>query len=707
MIARTARMLGFETYFPIGIDRNGVPVERYTEKKFGIKMHETPREKFIELAATALDETEAYMIQILKAMGLSGDFENYYRTDSEEYRKLTQATFIQLWKRGLIYEDMRPNNYCKDCGTTLADADIVYEERDADLFYFKFKIKETGEDLIVASTRPELLCSCQAIIFNPNDERYKKLKGLHAITPLFEREVPIYEHPAAQPEFGTGVLMTCSYGDSEDVRLFRELQLKELVAIDENGKMTEAAGAYAGLPVKEARARIVEDMRKQGLLVKVEHVKTRVPICDRSLTEIEIIPMKEWYLKQLPFKKKLLQLQKKIKFHPEIHRQRLLDWTNAITIDWPISRRRFYGTEIPIWYCANGHPNVPKPGKYYRPWKEKAPFKKCKKCNSKEFIGDERTFDTWFDSSISPLFVTKFLRNKKFFKKVFPTTIRPQGKDIIRTWLYYTLLRCWQLTKKIPWKHAWIMGYGVDEKGEKMSKSKGNVIDPAPLLEKYGADTFRFWSASEASLGSDFRCSEQRIQNAGKFLTKLWNIARYISQFPKSKNAKLTATDKWILAELSKLIKDCRKGYEDFNFFIPATKIREFTWNIFADHYVEMCKARAYGEGFTQVEQESAWFTLHACLETILALLAPICPFITDFISRKIYDSQSIHTKPFPKTRWKITEAKLTQKILEFNSKIWEEKKKRGLSLRDEIEAEIPKELKVFEKDLKAMHNIV
>ncbi|MFH8119939.1 MAG: class I tRNA ligase family protein, partial [Candidatus Aenigmatarchaeota archaeon] len=466
-------------------------------------------------------------------------------------------------------------------------------------------------------------------------------------------------------------------------------------------------GKYAGLEVKEAREKIIQDLEAQGLVVKKEIIKHRTPVCERSKTPIEIISLDEFYLKQLPFLENLKKIAERIKFHPERHRQLLYDWIKSITIDWPISRRRFYGTEVPVWYCKKcGKPNLPKPGKYYQPWKEKPPFKKCEHCKGEEFEGETRTFDTWFDSSISPLFITKFLRDDKFFKKAYPTSLRPQGKDIVRTWLYYTLLRCYQLTRKIPWEHAWITGFGVDEKGEKMSKSKGNVIDPLPILEKYGADTFRFWSAQESSLGEDFRCSEQRIANAGKFLTKLWNIARFVSSFPQPKKAKLTETDKWILAELSKLIEGCLKGYEEFNFFIPATKLREFTWNLFASHYVEMVKPRAYGENFSKEEQRSAWFTLHTCLKNILLLLAPIVPFITEKIWSELYGKKSIHLQNFPKPLWKTEHAKLTEKIVEFNSKVWNLKKEKGISLKDEIEIKIPEELKVFEKDLRAMHNI-
>jgi valyl-tRNA synthetase len=705
MIARTARMQGFEVFFPIGIDRNGLPVELYTEGKYGIKLHETPREKFIELCKTALDEIEKIYIEIMKLVGLSGEIENYYRTDSEEYRKLTQATFIELWKKGLIYEATRPNNYCTDCKTTIADAEIEYEEFPTQLVYIKFEVVGGGK-ITIATTRPEFLCSCQAIIFHPQDERYKNLEGKKAIVPIYNREVPIIKNPAAKPEFGTGVAMICSYGDYSDVRLFRELGLKEIIAINEEGKMTKNAGKYAGLSIKEAREKIIQDLKEKGLIEKIEKIMHRIPICSRSETPIEIIPMKEFYLKQVIFLPKIKRISEKIVFHPEHHKQILIDWINSITMDWPISRRRYYGTEISIWYCkACGKPNLPKPGKYYRPWKENPPFRLCSYCKGKEFIGETRTFDTWMDSSISPLFISKFMKDEKFFKKTFPNSLRPQGKDIVRTWLYYTILRCMLLTGKLPWKHAWIGGLGLDEKGEKMSKSKGNVIDPLPILEKYGADSFRFWNASEASLGSDFRCSEQRIASSLKFLTKLWNVARFISSFPEPKKTKLTKTDKWILAELSKLIKDCLKGYEDFNFFIPSNKIREFVWNLFAPHYIEMAKARAYGKA-SKAEQKSAWFTLHTCLKTILLLLAPITPFITDYIWQQLYSKKSIHLEQFPKARWKIELAKFTSKITEFNSKVWSEKKKKGLSLASKIKIKIPRELKPFEKDLKTMHSI-
>ncbi len=706
MIARTARMTGHETLFPIGIDRNGLPVEIYTEKKFGISIHTTPREKFIEHCRVALNDLEAEMIGLMKSVGISGDFKNYYRTDSDNYRALTQSTFIELWKKKLVYEDTRPNNYCTVCGTTIADAEIIYNDIPSHLIYINFKVKEGGA-ITIATTRPEFLGSCQAIIVHPDDSRYHDLINKTAIVPLFNREVKIIAHPQAKQEFGSGAVMICSYGDYEDVRLFRELQLEEIIMLNVEGRMTRNAGKYAGMTVNEARKAVIADLEERGLMVSKEDVMHRTPTCERSKTPIEIIPMNEWYIKQLEFKEKIKAIAKKLNFHPETHRQLLLDWIETISIDWPVSRRRFYGTEIPIWYCRDCNtPTVPPPGKYYRPWKEKPPFKKCEKCGSKDFVGDTRTFDTWMDSSVSPFFISKYGTDKKFFSKTYPATLRPQGKDIIRTWLYYTLLRCYQISQKPPFDHVWISGYGVDEHGEKMSKSKGNIIDPLPILEKYGSDVFRYWSATESSHGSDFRVSEQRIMNAGKFLVKLWNVSKFISMFPVVEKVNLTETDKWILGELNNLIEECQKGYDDFNFFIPANKIRDFAWNVFADHYVEVVKRRAYGEGFSKEEKESAWFTLHTCLEAILELLAPIVPHMTDFIARQLYHKTSVHTELFPKPEWKFPSAKLTEKIIEFNSSVWNKKKEDGISLKDPIKMEIPKELKSLEKDLKAMHNL-
>ncbi|KAG2477733.1 MAG: Valine--tRNA ligase [Nitrosopumilales archaeon] len=707
MIARTARMNGKNVFFPLGIDRNGLPVEFYTEKKHNIRMREMERGKFLDLCREALDDLEAEMIQIMKNLGLSADLENYYRTDSEEYRALTQATFIELWNKGLIYVANRPNNYDWVSGTTIADAEITYLDIPTKLVYIKFQIKNSDNTITVASTRPELLCTCKTIIVNSEDERYTDVVGKKVIVPISNQEVEIKTHHSAQKEFGSGAVMVCSYGDHNDVALFRELKLEEAIAIGLDGRMTEVAGEYSGLKPKQARTKIIEDLEKKGFVEKIEDVVHRTPVSERSKNPIEIIPMEEYYLKQLDSVEKMKSLGSEINFHPPMHKQILMNWLESISIDWPISRRRFYGTEIPIWYCKScSEPHVPEPGKYYKPWKEEAPFNKCKKCSSSEFVGEERTFDTWMDSSISPLFVSKYTKDEDFFKKTYPATLRPQAKDIVRTWLYYTLLRCEQLTSQKPWSEAWIMGYGLDEKGMKMSKSKGNALDPLPIIQKMGADTFRFWSASEINHGYDFRCSEQKIESTKKFLSKLWNVSRFLSSFPIIDSATLTPTDKWILSELDRLVSECKRGYSEYNFFIPAIALREFTWNLFAAHYIEMVKSRAYGIGFSEEEKNGAIYTLHKTLSTILKLLAPITPFITDYLWQILYSKQSIHKELQVQQESPEDMTKFSKEIIEFNSNVWNEKKRKNLSLKDSISISIPENLIQFKKDLQSMHNL-
>lgn len=708
MIARFARMSGYEVHFPIGIDRNGIPVERYVERTYNLRISEMDRESFIQLCSKTLDELENEMLGIMRRIGMSCDFDNYYRTDSPEFRALTQSTFIRLYHEGLVYESTRPNNFCWECGTTIADAEVSYQEVVADLVYIRFKIHGADEYVTIATTRPELLCSCKAVIFNPKDPRYSgRLDGKSVVVPIYEEVVPIIPHDYAKIDFGTGLMMVCSYGDHADVQIFRELGLEEKIAIGENGRMTSLAGPLAGLSTLEARKKIIKILDEQGFLEKVEKIQHAVPICERSNTPIEIIPMKEYYLKQIDFKESLRKIAMRLKFFPEHHRQLLLDWIDSLRIDWPISRRRFYATEIPLWYCKGcGHTIVPPPGRYYRPWAERPPVSRCPSCGSTEFEGETRTFDTWMDSSITPLYITRFSKDGRFFRRSYPVTIRPQGKDIVRTWLYYTLLRCYQITKKPAFKYVWIGGLGLDEKGEKMSKSKGNVIDPVPIIEKYGADGFRFWSAQESSLGYDFRISEGRIANAAKFLNKLWNVARYVSQFPMPRRARLLPTDEWIIDVMSQVMREAIEGYKKFDFFVPATKLRDFLWNTFADHYIEMTKSRALLTSGDFGEARAAWYSLHYCLRNTLLLLAPIIPFMTDIIWRRLYGGGSIHLERLPKPRPIKGLVRYTKDIKEFNSEVWRMKKSLNLSLKDPIKVEIPRRLKPFEKDLIAMHNI-
>ena len=321
-IARSQRMLGKEVLFPVGMDRNGIPVERYAEKKYGIRMRDTPREKFIDLCRESLDELEKEMFDILRSFAYSADFDHVYRTDSEEYRKLTQSTFIEMWKTGRIIRGTRPSNYCIDCGTTIADAEIEYKEMETNLVYFYFKIKDSDKRILVASTRPELLGACSAILVNPEDERFKDFVNKTAITPIYNREVKIIAHSYAKAEFGSGAVMICSYGDYNDVMIIKELQLPENIIIDTNGRMNENAGdKLKGMKVKEARKEIISMLQEAGCVEKVENIQHRTPMCERSKTPIEIIPLDEYYLKVTDIKNKLEELANELTMIPSLYLQ--------------------------------------------------------------------------------------------------------------------------------------------------------------------------------------------------------------------------------------------------------------------------------------------------------------------------------------------------------------------------------------------------
>jgi valyl-tRNA synthetase len=723
MFARFRRMTGWNVLFPLGLDRNGLPIEMAAEEKFKIKLTELPRKKALEYCESILKKASLASTKTFLRSGISFNswrrgqgIGNVYYTDSPEYRALTQETFIDLWNKGLVYEDSSITNYCPGCQTTIADAEIEYADLPTTFNNIIFKVRETGEKIVIGTTRPELICTCGMVIFNPDDQRYQHLEGMTAITPVFKKKVPIRAHPMADIEKGTGLVMMCSAGDLSDIRFFREMKLKPVIAINRDGTMNENAGFLKGMKIEEARKRMTETLHEKNLLVKQTKTRHRTPVCERSKDQIEFIAMPEFYLKQLEYKPKMKLFANRINFFAPRSRQIMLDWIDSLSTDWPISRRRFYATEIPLWYCKKcNEPVLPPKGKYYRPWKEKPPKKalkqgKCYKCGSRDFRGETRVFDTWFDSSITPLYILKYSRDDGFFKKNAPCVLRPQGKEIIRTWLYYTVLKDYLLTNKLIFRDVWINYHIVDEKGRKMSKSLGNVIDPKDVLDRFGAEPFRLWAAIEGNLEKkDFRCSFERIQGVEKTLTKLWNIARFISMFTESKKPKkLQSLDEWILYETSRLAEYSRKHYERYDFHNPSVRIKHFIWETFASHYIELVKNRAYNqEGrFNLEEQESALYTLHHCLNILLKILAPVTPFIAYRIYKGLR-KKDIHSEEFPKPE-KITKPGFsTDALISLNSRIWKEKKDKKLSLKAKLKSlTLPIAFKPIERDLVEAHGV-
>jgi valyl-tRNA synthetase len=723
--ARYKRMKGFDVLFPLGLDRNGLPIEMAAEKKFKVSPFSVGREEFIKKCEQVIDEGSVGTQESFAKLGIS--FTSYkegdhlgavYKTDSSEYRKLTQDTFIDLYKKGFVYEASRINNWDPKLRTTIADSEIIRVEKETDLNFVKFKLSGTNEFVTIATTRPELLCTSALIIFNPKDDRYKKLKGKKAVTPVFGNEVEIIAHEDADPEFGTGlVFMSSSGGDQDAVRFLRKVGVKPISAVGIDGKMNEHGGVLEGLKTKEARKKVIELLKEESALEKQERLMHSVPISERSGAEIEFVEMPEFYLKQKEFVKDIKKISNEIKFYPKESKKILNDWLDSVAIDWPISRRRFYATPIPLWYSGEFVALPPK-GKYYGPWKEDPP-KDCEVYKNGKFTGkklkefdlkwegETRVFDTWMDSSISELAILKYGSNKSFFEKAFPASLRPQGKEIVRTWLYYTLLRGYLETGKQAFENVWIHQHLTDEKGRKMSKSLGNVIDPKEVVNEFGAEALRFWASVEGDLSKqDLKVSKQKIGAERKTINKIINVAKFISLFEKpKKKPRLAKLDEVFISYIEEIVSYCDKHYENYDFYNPSVKLRNFLWEVFASNYLEIVKARVYESGdFTKEESLSAKYSLYYIFEKFIQLTHPVIPQVTSFVAENL----GFDLSEFPEFTNREFKKGVVEKIMEFNSKVWKEKKDKKISLKDGISGiKIPKNLKDFEKDLKACHGLV
>ncbi|HQM95134.1 MAG TPA: valine--tRNA ligase [Methanofastidiosum sp.] len=649
---RYKRMRGFNVYCPQGFDCHGLPTELKVEHEF--KISKDDKEAFIEKCKEWTAQCVDRMKRQMTDIGYFPDWSRMYLTMKPEYLKLIQTTLINFYHKGYLFREKHPVLWCPKCQTALAKAEVGYEEKDGKLYYLKLPIEGESEHVEIATTRPELMPSCVGVFFNPKDPRYEKFKGKSVILPIFDRKVPILSDEEVDMSFGTGIVYCCTYGDEQDILWQKKYDLDVITSITEDGKL-KAGKKYDGLPVKEARKGIVSELDELGLLVKVENMKHRVLLhVERGSCKspIELLPMEQYFINVRDFKDDLINNGKKISWHPGYMYDRFYDWTDSMDWDWIISRQRVFGTPIPFWKCKDCGELMPAKEEWLPvdPRFDK-PKDKCK-CGSDNFIGEVDVCDCWVDSSATPLAISRYLRDDKFFSKTYPSTIRPQGYEIIRTWLFYTLFRCNLITGVNPWKETLIHGMVAGPDGRKMSKSLGNVIEPDEPLKKYCADALRQW-ALLASKGEDFPFSWKEIEHGNRFLTKFWNVSRFIemniSEIDTTKvdMDSLTVADRWILSKLSDLVKLSRKELDDYNFAPVLKEIRNFLWHEVADNYIEIVKYRLY----TDIKKEQAAYTLKTLLRNIIGLISPYTPHITEEIYNEIFSDEgikSIHLTTYP-----------------------------------------------------------
>ena len=744
-IARYQRMRGKNVFHPFGTDDNGLPTERLVEKTFNVKATKMKRGDFIKLCTKMLSEMTPEFIADWKKIGMSCDFSRRYSTIDDHSRKISQWHFIDLYKKGRVYRQEAPVIWCPHCQTAIAQADL--EDKESETFFSDliFKLKK-GKGLVISTTRPELLSSCVAIFVHPGDKRYKKLVGQKAKVPLFNHWVEIKTDEKVDMKKGSGAVMCCTFGDKTDVEWFKEYKLPLKVSIGVEGKLTSLAKKYKGLSVKDARKKIIEDLKAKKLLTAQKEISHTVNVHERCKTEIEIINSKQWFVKYLDRKGELIELGRKIKWHPAFMRSRYENWVKGLSWDWAISRQRFFGVPFPVWYCAKCLP-AGKAGGEVKLADEKdlpidplsdKPKGKCENCKGSKFIPERDVMDTWATSSLTPQLALNLFYKKEEAEKLVPMDLRPQAHDIISTWLFYTVVRADFHLGKLPWENVMISGYVTDPTGRKMSKSLGNIISPQIILEKYGADALRLWAAGR-SIGQDLNYSEEEIQAGKKFLTKLWNLMRFSSlNIPGDKEGKfcilhmttidsirntknLYATDRWILAELQEVIDVATKSFEKYDYSVARLAIEKFFWIKLADNYIEIAKNRLYDEKPKNKKgRESAQYTLYSVLFTLIRLLAPFIPFATEEIYQTFFRTKqcvkSIHLCGWPELDEKLADKEKikTGKILiEIVSAMRKYKAERGLSMKTELKkveiscsGKIKKDLKEMESDLKAVGNI-
>ncbi len=731
-MARYFRMRGYNVFYPFGTDDNGLPTERFVEKQTGKSASRMKRSEFIKLCIKMINELSPIFIEDWKRLGMSCDFSKIYSTIDDHSRKISQIFFIDLYNNNNVYRKKAPVIWCPRCQTALAQADL--EDKDAETLFndLVFNLKN-GKNITISTTRPELLPSCAAIFVHPKDKRFKNLVGKKARVPIFGNWVEIKTDPEVDMKKGTGAVMCCTFGDKADVEWFKKHELPLVVSVDKAGRMTGKAKKYKNLSLKEAREKIISDLKKKKLIIGQKKISHAVNIHERCKTEAEILESEQWYIRILDKKKEFRELGKKIKWHPEFMRTRYENWIKGLSWDWAISRQRFFGVPFPLWYCQKcGEVKLAEEKDLPIDPLSKKPKGKCEKCKSSKFVPEKDVMDTWATSSLTPQLALNLFYDKKASEKMIPMTLRPQAHDIISTWLFYTVVRSFYHCKKEPWKKIMISGHVLDPQGRKMSKSLGNAVEPREIIEDFGADALRYWAAGR-SLGQNINYSKEELRAGKKFLTKTWNATRFVmmnldsrllkagSSRTEIKKKSLHPTDQWILAELQEVIESATKSFEKYDYSAAKMSLEKFFWIKLTDNYIEIVKNRLYDKSRkNKPGRDSAQFTLYSILFTILRLLSPFVPFATEEIYQTFFKTKkcakSIHLCGWPEVNPDLRDPEKVKNgkiLLQIIALIRKHKAQKNLSMKVELEkveiacdAKTKKFLKKTETDLKAVGNI-
>ncbi len=655
-VARFQRMLGKNVFYPFGTDDNGLATERMIEKMKNVKGQFMKRKEFIDLCLKTLEEIRPDFVFDWKRIGISADFNIFYTTINDHCRRISQRSFLDLFKMGRIYRKKAPIMFCPNCQTAIAQVELKDAERESSLAYIKADVEGTKEHLVFATTRPELIYACVGISVHPDDKRYKHLIGKKVRIPLINRSVELIPDEMTEMEYGSGVVYYCTYGGVDCIEwMQRHPQVKPIDIMGMDGRYNELSGKYKGMKSDEARKAAVEDLQKIGAIVKTEKIRHIVNTHERCDTDIEFIATPQWYIKYLELKDDFIEYGRKIIWHPEHMRSRYENWIKGLKWDWNISRQRHFGVPIPIWYCRRCNEFLIADEKQLPidPLADK-PLHKCK-CGSNDFEGEKDVLDTWATSSLTPDIAIE-LFGKDLQNKLYPMSLRPQAHDIITFWLFNTLVKGYFHHKKIPWNNVMISGWALDPHGKKMSKSKGNAVDPREMISKYSADALRFWAAG-SKLGDDMPFQEKDLVTGNKFITKIWNASKFaflhLSDYNGEKPSKLETVDKWILSKLSKVVKVSTENFMNYEYSHTKLETETFFWHTFCDNYLELVKDRLYNADKRGNEAKlSAQYGLYQSLLAIIKLMAPIMPFITEELYQSYFmkheKAKSVHLTKWP-----------------------------------------------------------